>query len=500
MSTPDPYLGQDPNLNDGGLSTLEKDGSRRWLYPKLSQGRYLVWRRRVAWVLIAFYALVPYISINGKPMILLDLVHREFTILGYTFLPTDTLLLALIMVGAFVTIFLSTALLGRVWCGWACPQTVWLEFLYRPIERVFDGTKGQGGKPRGERPIWTQPAKYLVFLIISLFITHTFLAYFVGVKALAQWVTQSPLEHPAAFMVMLVSTVLWMLNFCYFREQTCLVACPYGRFQSVMLDRQSMIITYDEKRGEPRGKLIRNPKPDDPPRGDCVNCNLCVKTCPTGIDIRQGLQMECIGCAQCIDACDAVMLKINKDPGLIRYSSQAAMEGEAPKVFRPRVLLYPIVLTILSGLFVYIFTHKGDADVNLLRNLGAPYIQLEGGDIGNGFRLKIHNRSATDHTYSIAMPSLPEATINTSTLPITITARDTQTATFVIAMPATAFAGGPISATVVVTDETGAAKEMKCRLLGPVSSGAPAPAAPTTDSTANPETDHVIDPDPADAG
>ena len=486
MSQPEPYSQQDPSLDDGGLSTLEKDGSRRWLFPKLSPGRFLTYRKWVAWILIAFYALVPYVKVNGKPLILLDLMHREFTILGYTFLPTDTLLLAILGVAAFVAIFLSTALFGRIWCGWACPQTVWLEFLYRPIERLFDGTRGRGGKPRGEIAAWRVVAKYVVYLLVSVFITHTFLAYFVGVEALSQWVTGSPLEHPAAFMVMAVSTLLWMLNFCYFREQTCLVACPYGRFQSVMLDRQSLIITYDEDRGEPRGKLIREPKPDSPVRGDCVDCKLCVTTCPTGIDIRQGLQMECIGCAQCIDACDTVMTKIHKPKGLIRYSSQAAMAGEPPlSLKRPRIWLYPALLTVLFALFAYLFATKGTADVNILRNMGAPYVLLEDGTIGNGFRLKIHNRSADEQAYSITLLDMPQAEISSDMLPLRLNAGETSIAPILISLPQSAFAHGPVRATVVVADASGFERRIDCRLLGPLTRPAADPP-PTTDSGATP--------------
>jgi cytochrome c oxidase accessory protein FixG len=481
-----PHRDQDPELDDGGLATLEKDGSRRWLYPRLSPGRFLRYRRLVAWVLIAFYALVPYVKIGGKPLILLDVVHREFTILGHTFLPTDTLLLAILGVAAFVAIFLSTALFGRIWCGWACPQTVWLEFLYRPIERLFDGTRGHGGKPRPTVGAWRTPAKYAAYLLVSVFITHTFLAYFVGVDALASWVTGSPADHPVAFMVMAVSTVLWMLNFCYFREQTCLVACPYGRFQSVMVDRQSLVISYDEKRGEPRGKLIRNPTPADPPRGDCIGCNLCVITCPTGIDIRKGLQMECIGCAQCIDACDTVMTKIDKPKGLIRYSSQAALDGEPVKVMRPRIWLYPILLTGLLVAFAWLFATKGTADVNILRNLGAPYVQLQDGAIGNGFRLKVHNRSADAQQYTMSLKDLQHAHLRSEALPLALAPGETAMVSFFIAMPAEAFADGPVQAILIVEDTAGFRREIACRLLGPVShSAANSPA-----STPSPETPH----------
>ena len=223
-----------------------------------------------------------------------------------------------------------TALAGRMWCGWMCPQTVYMEFVFRPIERFFDGPPGAGHRPGPKaddaadgwpstRSIWRSP----------LYLAHTFLAYFVGVEELARWVRRSPLEHPISFLVMVVVTGLMMFDFSYFREQTCLVACPYGRLQSVMLDRDSLIVSYDPCRGEPRRKLRDRHDGGGAPSGagDCIDCGLCTDTCPTGIDIRDGLQMECVACTQCIDACDAVMTRIGKPKGLIRLSSQAAIAG-----------------------------------------------------------------------------------------------------------------------------------------------------------------------------
>ena len=245
-----------PPVPDGRvLSTLMEDGSRRWLHPRLAAGPYLRARRILAYVLIAVFTLLPYLKIGGKPAVLLDLPHREFTIFGFTFLSTDTLLLALALITLVLGICLVTALAGRVWCGWMCPQTVYMEFVFRPIERLFDGPPGARHRPGRKRTTPRTVAKYAVYLVISAYLAHTFLAYFVGVEALAQWVRRSPLEHPVSFLVMLAVTGLMMFDFAYFREQTCIVACPYGRFQSVMLDRDSLIVSYDPRRGEPRGKL-----------------------------------------------------------------------------------------------------------------------------------------------------------------------------------------------------------------------------------------------------
>jgi cytochrome c oxidase accessory protein FixG len=317
------------------MSTMRDDGSRRWMYPRRSPGRFWHARRVLAYFLIAVFTLVPYIHVGGKPLVLLDIPARQFTILGFTFLPTDTVLLALLMVSGILGIALVTALLGRVWCGWMCPQTVYMEFLYRPIERLFDGPPGIRHTPGKKSSPLRKVLKYVVYLLFSAFLAHTFLAYFVGVKSLAVWVTRSPLEHPAAFLLMVGVTGLMMFDFSYFREQVCLVACPYGRFQSVMLDRDSLIVIYDPKRGEPRAKGRRE---EGDGLGDCVDCGMCTDTCPTGIDIRDGLQMECVNCTQCIDACDSMMERLGKPRGLIRFSSQARIAGESSRFLRPRVI------------------------------------------------------------------------------------------------------------------------------------------------------------------
>ncbi|MCP9874709.1 cytochrome c oxidase accessory protein CcoG [Synechococcus sp. Cruz CV-v-12] len=394
------------------LSTLNADGSRRWIKPKLSHGRFLTMRRVVAYALILIFTVIPYLSMNGKPLVLLDLVTRHFTIFGRTFLPTDTLLLALLLVGCFVTIFLLSALFGRVWCGWACPQTVYMEFVFRPIERLFEGAPGRVKKGWLAGKAFSKPAKMVVYAVISVYLAHTFLAYFVGVDELRQWVTRSPLNHPGPFGVMVAVTGLMLFNFGFFREQTCIIACPYGRFQSALLDRNSLIVTYDHVRGEPRGRATR--AGDDvslrvlsagPEKrtADCVDCGMCVTTCPTGIDIRNGLQMECINCTQCIDACDTVMAKLDRPRGLIRYSSQAAITGEKVRLLRPRVVIYPAVLLVIAVAFLVVLSGKGAADVSILRGVGRPFVELPGGEIGNPVKVKIVNRMDKPGDYRVEL-------------------------------------------------------------------------------------------------
>lgn len=452
------------------LSTLNADGTRRWLRPRVSRGRFLTARRLVAYALIVLFALIPQVQINGKPAMLLDVARRQFTFFGATFVPTDTVLLALFLLSVFVAVFLFTAVVGRVWCGWACPQTVYLEFLYRPLERLLDGTRGRGGRPAGARPVWRTVLLYAAYLVISLFLAHTFLAYFVGAEELARWVRRSPLEHPASFGVMVVTTGLMLFNFCYFREQTCVLACPYGRFQSVMLDRDSLIISYDERRGEPRGRRLRSETQSGPRRGDCVDCGLCVVTCPTGIDIRKGLQMECVGCAQCIDACDAVMDKIGRPRGLIRYTSEARLRGERGRLVRGRVVVYSVILLLAAGGFTTLLLTRPAADVEILRGVGLPYSVLPDGRVANPVRIKITNRSPRAAEYAIGVERVAGAELRLEPNPIRLEPGQSQTVAALVVRPPDAAADGPTACGIRVRDGAAYDKTFRYILLGPARS------------------------------
>jgi cytochrome c oxidase accessory protein FixG len=452
--------------NEHVLSTLEADGSRRWLHPRLAAGRFLTRRRIVAYLLIAVFTVLPFLRIGGKPSILLDITARRFTLLGITFLPTDTVLLALFMVSLLLTVFLVTALLGRVWCGWGCPQTVYMEFVFRPIERLCLGRRGTGGKPRDDIGGWRYGVMYLLFLVVSLYLAHTFLSYFVGVQRLRTWMTESPADHWMAFLVVVVVTGAMMFNFAFFREQLCTIACPYGRFQSVLLDRQSLIISYDRTRGEPRGKVS---KTSLPVLGDCIDCKLCVAVCPTGIDIRDGLQLECVGCAQCIDACDGVMSRIKRPLGLIRYSSQASMAGEKQKLLRPRVIIYPALICAIVGLLTVLLLTRSPVDVMLLRGLGRPYFLTTTGDVENTMRLKVTNRSDRPQHLCVEIPGRGDIRVTTVTQgPIGLMPGQSWTEPLQLVAPSKAFTLGVLNVTLRVKNDDGVQMDQPCRLLGPM--------------------------------
>lgn len=453
-----------PEAPERVLSTMNKDGSRRWLRPRLSAGRW--WRRRwlVGWGLILAFSAIPWIKLNGRPLMLFDLPAREFTLFGTTFFATDTLLLMLLMVGILLSIFLLTALLGRVWCGWACPQTIYLEFLYRPLERLIEGDHLKQHQLDQQGLSGRRLLKYAVYALVSAWLANTFLAYWVGWDTLLHWMRDSPLDHWAGFVVMGATTLLVFLDFAWFREQTCIVACPYGRFQSVLLDDHSLIVAYDERRGEPRGKA-RKEKAEH--LGDCVDCNHCVVVCPTGIDIRQGLQMECVHCTQCIDACDAVMTKLARPTGLIRYSSQKEMATGERRLLRARVVLYPLALALVFGLLGWKLSQRGTADVTVLRAAGQPYSLVGEDVVVNTVRLKVANKagSASSYWMTLLEPEGADAIVPVNPLPVG--ARATAATTVVVRAPREAFDDGRGEALFAVTDSAGYSERVRVPLVGP---------------------------------
>jgi cytochrome c oxidase accessory protein FixG len=377
-----------------------------------------------------------------------------------------------------IGIFLVTALWGRAWCGWACPQTVYLEYLFRPIGRWFDGGYTQS-RALDKQGAWFTPrrlGKYLTFFLLSLFVSHTMLAFFVGIPQLYGWMRGSPADHPSAFFFVVLFTGIVWFNFTYFREQTCLIVCPYGRWQSALIDRQSKIVAYDYVRGEPRALGAKN---RDPHAGDCINCNACVQTCPTGIDIRNGLQMECVHCTQCIDACDEIMTKIGKPTGLIRYSSQDEIAGKPKHLLRLRTILYPIVLTLLGGGLVGTMYVKKAADLTVLRGLDGPFTTEADGRIANQIRIKITNRRGADMAYRIVLDSLApanvaprEVTVVLPENPLTVQAGDTRITSAFVLLPPRAFTKGERFITINVSDERDYRESVTYRLLGPTSSAA----------------------------
>jgi cytochrome c oxidase accessory protein FixG len=443
------------------LPTLNADGTRNRIRPRLYPGRLFRARRAVAWALMASFIALPFVRVQGQPAMLLDVLRRRFVFFGQTYLATDGVLLMLLMLSIFVGVVLVTALVGRAWCGWACPQTVYMEFLFRPIERFFEGPREaqlgidkRGGSSR-------RVLKNVVYLGLSFALANVFLAYFVGTNVLWRWMFQAPTQHWGGFTVVLTTTGLVFFDFAYFREQMCTVACPYARIQSVLLDPKSLLIGYDARRGEPRSKGKAKAKG----YGDCIDCQACVVACPTGIDIRQGLQLECIACGQCADACDSIMARIEKPVGLIRYSSQLALEtGAKAKKLRPRVALYAVVLAGLLLALLVVGVSRPSAEVTILRGLGAPF-SVAGDEVVNQLRLKVRNRGTKSRNFEVVLLGMPEAKLIAPELPLRVEASGQAAVSFFIVAPRAALRGS--RHVQLRVGDAGATELVNYTLLGP---------------------------------
>jgi len=458
--------GSPPRAQLRVLPTLNTDGSRRRIRPRTFEGRFWHARRRVAVGLMLLFAGLPFVRVAGKPAVLLDIVAREFTFFGTTLRATDGVILMLALLAIFGAVFLVTAWVGRAWCGWACPQTVYMEFLFRPLERWLEGGLNAQKRLDQSGGNWRRALKHAVFALLALLLAHVFLAYFVGLERLAHWLTRSPFEHPSGFLVVGTTALLVFADFGYFREQMCTIACPYARLQSALIDPSSLSIGYDQGRGEPRGRGEQ--------KGDCIDCGACVVTCPTGIDIREGVQLECIACAQCVDACDSVMHKLQRPLGLIRYATARSFSPAQPSIparrGRGRVAVYALLLGgILTALAVYVHG-AARAEITLLRGIGAPF-QLQGDRVQNQIRIKIENRKAEAVSYQLELEHAPGAELVAPENPIGVAAGGRFTTSVFVTLPASAFHGNSLDVQLVFREAQGEVYERRYRLLGPGRAG-----------------------------
>jgi cytochrome c oxidase accessory protein FixG len=395
------------DLHEERPASFDEQGWRVKMHPAEVRGLWRNRRQIVHSILLVIFLGLPWLEIDGRQALLLDVGNRQFEIFGLSLRAHNAPLLVFILAIAGFGLFLVTAIWGRVWCGWACPQTVFIEMVFRRIEKWIEGPAGERRslqqKPWTASKIAKKSFKWIVFTGVSLVLTHSFLAYFVGTEKLSEMIQHSPKENWTSFLFIAFSTGIILFDFGWFREQFCMIACPYGRFQSVLMDSKSMIVGYDEKRGEPRRGLVTQGQT----QGDCVNCYRCVQVCPTGIDIRRGVQLECIACTACVDACDEVMAKTGKSSGLIRYTTlQELGRNLKDRVgfglafqFTPRVGIYLLVIIgSILGLTIGLATHE-DLEILIFRGKGLPYqvVQHEGKDfILNQFYAEATNTSNAD--------------------------------------------------------------------------------------------------------
>lgn len=379
------------------LSTVDKEGKRVWVYPKKPKGRFTNYRSLVSYTLLVVLLSGPFIKIQGQPLLLLDILERRFIIFGQVFWPQDFFLFVIGMITAVVFITLFTVVFGRIFCGWICPQTIFMEGVFRKIEYWIEGDymaqKKLDKQPWNREKVLKKSVKQLLFLAVSSVIMHTFLAYLVGADKTWQVIQAGPEEHVGWFIAMIVMTGLFYGVFSKLREQVCTTICPYGRLQGVLLDRQSIVVAYDHERGESRSKFRKDEDRAAVGKGDCIDCNQCVFVCPTGIDIRNGTQLECVNCTACIDACDSIMDKIGKPRGLVRYASEQNITDKKPFVFTGRMKAYTTVLVLLLGVFAALLIIRSDFDTTILRAPGMLYQEREDGMITNLYQVKLVNKT-----------------------------------------------------------------------------------------------------------
>lgn len=453
------------------LYTVDADGNRRWVYSDLVKGFWLKQRAIVAYGLMAFYLGMPWITINGRQGILLDIPGRRFVFFGLEFWATDTQFLFLTLGMAAFSLFFFTALLGRVWCGWACPETVFLEFLFRPIERLIEGNAAQRRKldqgPWTAEKIRKKILKHSLCAIFAWIIASTALAYFIGREPLLRMMTDLPQNNIVPFILTCIMMGLMAFQFGWFREQFCTVLCPYARFQSVLMDSQSVIVGYDEVRGEPRGKMKKGEPQED--KGDCIDCKLCVRVCPTGIDIRNGLQLECVACTSCIDACDSIMERIGRPKGLIRYDTEDRLLGKSDqrKIVRPRIFVYGGILAVFMLSFVVLLSARETTDFQVLRGpTVAPFSELSEERVSNHLQIRISNKDDLVHAYRFTVkPENVELIVPQQ--PLRLAPGELTTIPLFLNFDKSMLKDGTLPVTIFATSEEGYRGVENFTLLGP---------------------------------
>ncbi len=393
-------MAQDQDNFRDSIGTIKEDGKRAWVFPKKPSGKFFKYRTYVSYALLAILIVSPFIKINGNQFMMFNVLERRFNIFGFPFWPQDFHLFVISMIIGVVFIALFTVAFGRIFCGWMCPQTIFMEMVFRRIEYWIEGDRG--AQIKLERQEWNgekirkRALKWTIFFIISFLIANIFLAYLIGSDRLVQYVIDGPFGHLSTMASLLIFTAVFYFVFAWFREQVCIIACPYGRMQGVLLDNKSIVVAYDHKRGEAengRKKWRKNEDREALGHGDCIDCFQCVNVCPTGIDIRNGTQLECVNCTACIDECDTIMEKVNLPKGLIRYASENEITKKEKFRFTPRLKGYTAVLTILTGVLIGMLFLRNDLDASILRLPGQLYEHKEGNIISNVYTYKLLNKT-----------------------------------------------------------------------------------------------------------
>ena len=397
------------------ITTVDEKGKRIWIYPKKPSGKFYSRRKIASYLLLVLLFGGPFVKIGGEPLLMLNVVTRKFVFFGQVFWPQDFYLAALTFIIFLVSIILFTVIFGRLFCGWVCPQTIFMEMIFRRIEYWIEGDANAQKKLNiarwNEEKIKKKTLKHFLFILISFLISNVFLAYIIGYEELFKIIQDDASAHKFGLLALLIFTFIFYGVFAFFREQVCTNVCPYGRLQGVLLDRDTFNVTYDYKRGEPREKLNeklnQSLHKDAPPKSDCVDCSLCVQVCPTGIDIRNGTQLECVNCTACMDACDEVMLKIHRPKGLIRYASENSIDKGIPFKLSIRGKAYTALLLVLITVFSIIVANRSSVELNILRAYGTTFQVREDGSYLNIYKFRLLNKTNKKQNMTFKILNVP---------------------------------------------------------------------------------------------
>jgi cytochrome c oxidase accessory protein FixG len=420
------------------LATVDAKGKRKWVYAQKPKGKFYNVRTWVSWGFFALFFTLPWIKVNGRPLFLFNIPDAKFIIFGKIFWPQDFFIFGLTMVTFIIFIVLFTAAFGRLFCGWVCPQTIFMEMLFRKVEYYIEGDAAKqkllNKSPWTGKKIRIKALKHFSFFFLSFIIANYFLSYIIGVDELKKIITDPPSEHFVGFLSLVVFSCIFYGVYAWFREQACTVVCPYGRLQSVLLDRNSMLVAYDHKRGEPRSKF-KKAELDATVHGDCIDCFQCVKVCPTGIDIRNGTQMECVGCTACIDACNKIMVSIQKPKGLIRYASENGIDDGTKLRYTARMKFYTILLVLLAGVLAVLLATRKEVGSTIVRAVGQLYQERGTDSISNLYTIRIFNKTLNDIPLTLRLEGAPGRIIEAEGREILVKKEDIGKGSFFIVLP-----------------------------------------------------------------
>ncbi len=473
MADSEKIRGDEEKYRDS-ISTVNEDGSRKWVYVKKPGGKWFNRRQLVSYSLLLFLFLAPHITINGHQSLLFNIIERKFVIFGKVFWPQDLFLFAISIIIGVIFIITFTIIYGRIFCGWICPQTVFMEMVFRRIEYFVEGDwtrqKKLNKSPWNAEKIRKKIIKHTLFWLVSFLIANTFLAYVIGSEELWRIQTDPLGKHIGGLIGIIIFTTIFYLVFSMLREQVCTTICPYGRLQGVLLDENSMIVAYDHKRGEGekgRGKFRKNENRKEVGKGDCIDCNQCVIVCPTGIDIRNGTQLECVNCTACIDACDHMMESVGLEKGLIRFVSEKGIRERTGFQWTRRVVSYTILLTGMIALLLFLLVTRKDFETTILRQRGSTYQTTTGGKISNIFEINLTNKTQNDYKIELKVED-SKATIELAKKDITLPKEGRLKERFVMKMPMSEIHNAKEIITVIVLGNGKEIQRVKVKFIGPL--------------------------------